>query len=170
MVALKNIIIVCKHLVQIWREGQNKETERSSYNRDGVARRFQIQSFFFFYQFFLLFWYVDLFFSYFNLQTPALIDFGTFACFIIRDFTNYFVEIPVVQKKIPISTKVIDGRPLVSRFIIYETISKALVTTFPKIWSNHHTCSNVLNFLFLLLHFYHSFEECEDVSWLLGFY
>ena len=56
-----------------------------------------------------------------SIKIHALLDTGTFPCFISKDFSNRH-NLPLVTKKHPIPIEVIDGRPLVSGDVIHETI------------------------------------------------
>jgi hypothetical protein len=49
-----------------------------------------------------------------------LLDSGTFACFIDKDFVDHH-KLPLVNKKHPIYVEIIDDRPLVSRDVTHET-------------------------------------------------
>ena len=62
-----------------------------------------------------------------KLKTLALVDSGASACFIDEEFAKHN-KIPLVRKSKPVHVEVIDGRPLLSGSVIYE--SEPLEVTF----------------------------------------
>ena len=61
-----------------------------------------------------------LFFGPQKLKTLALLDSGASACFLDEDFTKRH-KILLVQKSKPVHEEVIDGRPLLSGSVTYES-------------------------------------------------
>jgi hypothetical protein len=55
-----------------------------------------------------------------NIKIRALLDSRAFTCFIDKDFVNCH-KLLLVTKKHPILVEVINGRPLISGNVIYET-------------------------------------------------
>jgi hypothetical protein len=56
-----------------------------------------------------------------SIKVHALLNSGTFACFIDKDFVDRH-KLPFLTKKHPIPIEVIDGQPLVSRDVIHQII------------------------------------------------
>jgi hypothetical protein len=56
-----------------------------------------------------------------SIKVHALLDSGASACFMDKDFIDCH-KLSLVTKKHPIPVEVIDGRPVVSRDVIHETI------------------------------------------------
>jgi hypothetical protein len=56
-----------------------------------------------------------------SIKVHALLDFGAFACFMDKGFVDRY-KLSLITKKHPIPVKVIDGKPLVSGDVKYETI------------------------------------------------
>ena len=61
-----------------------------------------------------------------NIEVHALLNFGASVKFMDKDFVNHH-KLPLVTKKHPILVEVIDGRPLVSGDVTYETTALDIV-------------------------------------------